>query len=338
MTLSYLSRAPVSVVFTPKPLAMSQQKYFRARCFVIVAAFLLVAGTRAAAEMDPAKILGPEVCGDCHKLEYSAWQAMKHSKTFDDLHRRPAAKEISGKLGIANIKADGTCAQCHYTFGDKGPGRPIAGVSCERCHSGGRDWVKLHNEKGQREEAVKMGFISPSDTYKIASNCFSCHTVPNENLVNTGGHQAGSPIELASWSQGEVRHHFKKGSVNTDATPERRRMLYLVGRIVDLEYSLRGVANATERATYAVSMAGRAKAATAEVQKIFDVHPTDELKAVLAAAAGAKLKLNNKDEIMVAVEAISVLGQKISDTYQGADLAALDPLIPTTLQGTPFAP
>ena len=59
---------------------------------------------------------------------------------------------------------------------------------------------------------------------------------------------------------------------------------------------------------------------------------------MLAAADGAKLKLNNRDEIMAAVDKISVLGQKISDTFKGADLAALDPLIPATVMGTTFNP
>jgi hypothetical protein len=136
--------------------------------------------------------------------------------------------------------------------------------------------------------------------------------------------------------QGEVRHHFKSGSINTDATPERKRMLYLVGRVVDLEYSLRGVANATEKATYAVSMARRAKAARAEIQKIIDVLPRDEIKAVAAAVDGVGLKLNNKEPIMAAVQTISDLGRKISDTYKGEELAALDALIPTVVQGTPY--
>ena len=313
-------------------------RYIVRVCLMIIAAAALAAGTRASAQMDPSKILGPETCGECHKMEFAAWQGMKHSKTFDDLHRRPTAKEIAGKLGIANIKAEGTCAQCHYTTSDKGPGRPIAGVSCERCHGGARDWVKIHNEKGQMGEAEKVGFISTKNIYKLASNCLSCHTMPNEKLVNVGGHQAGSPFELVSWSQGEVRHHFKTGNVNTDDTPERKRMLYLVGRIVDLEYSLRAVAQATEKDTFAKTMAGRSKAAKAEIQKIIDVLPNDDVKAVLAAADGAKLKLNNKDEIMAAVDKISVLGQKISDTFKGADLAALDPLIPATVMGTTFNP
>ena len=214
--------------------------------------------TLAFAAGDPAKVGGPEKCADCHKNETAAWQEMKHFKTFDDLHRRPAAKEIAGKLEIANIKTEGTCMQCHYTANPAG--RAVAGVSCESCHGPSGDWLTVHNEKGKRAEAEGLGFISPNNIYQLASNCFSCHTVPNEKLVNVGGHQAGSPIELVSWVQGEVRHHFKSSKDNADATPERKRMLYLVGRVVDLEYSLRGVANATEKATYAVTMARRAKA------------------------------------------------------------------------------
>ena len=297
-------------------------------------AALFVAPSLSFAALDSSKLVGPGKCTDCHKSEASAWQEMKHYKTFDDLHRRPAAKEIAAKLEIINIKTESTCMQCHYTVNDTG--RAVAGVSCESCHGAAADWITVHNEKGRRADAVAQGFISPSNIYQLAVNCYSCHTVPNEKLVNVGGHQAGSAIELVSWVQGEVRHHFKSGTTNADATPERKRMLYLVGRVVDLEFSLRGVANATEKATYAVSMARRAKAARAEIQKILDVLPRDEVKAVAAAADGVALKLNNKEPIMAAVQTISDLGRKISDTYKGEELAALDALIPTVVQGTPY--
>jgi len=77
-------------------------------------------------------------------------------------------------------------------------------------------------------------------------------------LVNTGGHAGGRPRELVSWSQGEVRHRFLSGTKNKKNSQERKRMLYLVGRVVDLEYRLRGRAKATKKATYGVAMAKRA--------------------------------------------------------------------------------
>lgn len=303
--------------------------------FLLTSVSLLALSNLVVAAGDPTKIVGPEKCADCHKQETAAWQEMKHFKTFNDLHRRPAAKEIATKLEILNIKTEGACMDCHYTV-THSTGRAVAGVSCESCHGGAADWITVHNEKGRTKEAEALGFISPKNLYQLATNCFSCHTVPNEKLINMGGHQAGSAIELVAWTQGEVRHHFKTSTDNAEATPERKRMLYVIGRVVDLEYSLRGVANATEKATYAVSMARRAKAARAELQKIIDVAPREELQAIAAAADSVALKLNNKEPIMAAVQTISDLGRKISDTYKGEELAAIDPLIPTVFQGTPY--
>ncbi len=307
----------------------------------------------AAAQSDPSKISGPDACAACHKLEAAAWQEMHHFKTFDELHRRPEAKDIAGKLGIANIKTESTCVQCHYTsMGPAGAAKAIAGVSCELCHGASVDWVKVHNDKNNPNhiaDAEKLGFISPGNIYKLASNCFQCHTVPNEKLVNTGGHQVGSALELVSWTQGEVRHHFLSGKTNTEDTPERKRLLYLIGRVVDLEYSLRGIANAVEKGNFVKGMNVRIVSGKAELQKIADALPdgaakTDVLAVIAAApkpaaaADGAGLKITNKDDILAGVKTISALGQKMSDTYKGADLAALDPLIPTANQGTPYTP
>ncbi len=319
----------------------------------LVSALLLIACATgpALAQSDPSKITGPEACIACHKLEGAAWQEMKHFKTFDELHRRPEAKDIAGKLGIANIKNESTCVQCHYTsMGAAGAAKVIAGVSCELCHSAGADWTKVHNVKENANhiaDAEKLGFISPGNIYKLASNCFQCHTIPNEKLVNTGGHQVGSALELVAWTQGEMRHHFLGGKTNTEATPDRKRMLYLVGRVVDLEYSLRGIAGAVERGAFVQGMNRRIASATAELQKIADKLPdgaakTDVLAVIAAAvkpaaaADGTGLKITNKDAVLAGAKTISDLGQKMSATYKGTDLAALDSLLPTANQGTPF--
>lgn len=285
------------------------------------------------AAADPAKILGPDTCGNCHKQEFSAWQQTHHFKTFEDLHRRPTAKSIAEKMGVQRIKSEGTCVACHYT--SQGPAsslKPIAGVSCELCHGAGKDWLSLHNVKATQPKAKAAGFISPDDIYQLAENCFQCHTVPNEKLVNTGGHAAGSPIELVSWSQGEVRHHFLGGPKNQANSPERLRMLYVIGRIVDLEFSLRGVAQATAKATYAVDMAHRVVAAKDNVKKIYAVAPKPEIQEIITIADGVALKLNNQASLTDAADKISADAKKIASTYKGGELAAVDPLIPPPSQ------
>ena len=59
--------------------------------------------------------------------------------------------------------------------------------------------------KAERLATIKeSGMIRPGDLYRLAANCYQCHIVPNERLVNVGTHQSGSDdFELVSWSLGE---------------------------------------------------------------------------------------------------------------------------------------
>ena len=116
----------------------------------------------------------------------------------------------------------------------------VAGVSCESCHGGAADWLAIHADYGgdgvtkatesaehraQRvEDSIAHGMNNPHNIYLIARQCYDCHTVPNEKLVNVGGHLAGSQdFELVAWSQGMVRHNFLRtgGTTNGDAQPGR---------------------------------------------------------------------------------------------------------------------
>ena len=144
------------------------------------------------------------------------------------------------------------CLTCDYTVQDKeNKKQPIAGITWEFCHSAGEDWIKVHSQfsgktektetKAEQETRWKLaefkGMIRPSSVYRLAKNCYSCHVVPQEDLVNKGGHPAGSAFELVSWSQGEVRHNtwHSKGKENAQASTARKRMLYLVGLGVELD-------------------------------------------------------------------------------------------------------
>ena len=201
---------------------------------------------------DPAKIVGPNACAECHKQEAEAWKGTHHFKTFREMPRRKEANEIAEKMGVQRIRSEGLCLTCHYTVQQKENNKqPIAGISCESCHSAGEDWIKVHSQfsgktektetKAEEEARWKLadskGMIRPSSLYRLAKNCYGCHVVPQEDLVNKGGHPAGSAFELVSWSQGEVRHNtwHSKGKENVPASAARKRMLYLVGLGVELE-------------------------------------------------------------------------------------------------------
>lgn len=303
-------------------------------------------------EIDPAKVVGSQKCGECHKYEAEAWKTTPHFATFDSMHRSPEGQKIAAALGIKRVKSESLCLTCHYTVQKKGAeGEPISGVSCESCHGAAQDWVNIHNDKKlsreeRRTKSEAAGMIRPEDMYAVAANCYQCHLVPNEKLVNTGGHTAGSKdFELVSWSQGMVRHNFltpdgSEGKVNKEDDANRKRMMFATGAILDLEYSLRGVASATGKATYGITMAQRVAGLKKKIEAIQKAAPTDEMAQILTTVNGVALKLNNKDPLTEAADKVAELGKKFSSTETGDKLAGLDAMIPPAAQyrGKPYQP
>lgn len=299
--------------------------------------------------LDPAKVKGPESCADCHEYNVSAWKETHHFSTFKEMARTPEAKEIAEKMGLKRIKADSDCLSCHFTsaLAEDGSPDPIAGISCESCHGAGAEYIDIHSDFGGKDETAEtetpehratrwkeaeaVGMIRPTNIYAVAQNCFSCHTVPNEKLVNVGGHTAGSNFELIRWSQGEVRHnlHYSDGKENLEAPIERRRLFYVVGKALDLEYAFRGLADATEKADYAVSMAKRAKKATLQLKEINELLSDPQLGEIIKIGEATKLKLNNKDQYLQASAKISELTQTFAKDKDGSGITAIDPLLPS---------
>jgi len=295
---------------------------------------------------DPAKTVGPNACAECHKMEAEAWKGSHHFKTFREMPRNTKAHEIADKLGVRRIKYESLCASCHFTLQQKNDRQePVAGISCESCHSAGQDWIKVHSgfsgktilfeSKAEAKERWKLadskGMIRPRSFYLLAKNCNSCHVVPQEELVNKGGHPAGSAFELVSWSQGEVRHNtwHSKGRENVPASAARRRMLYLVGLGAELETALRAVAKATVRKTYAFEMAKRTDRARKQLAAAAKAAPNvPEIAKMVELAHSAGLKLNNERSLTAAADGVSKQLESITETYDGNTMAGLDSLIP----------
>ena len=55
---------------------------------------------------DPAKIVGPNACAECHKQEAEAWKDTHHFKTFREMPRRKEANEIAEKMGVQRIRSE----------------------------------------------------------------------------------------------------------------------------------------------------------------------------------------------------------------------------------------
>jgi hypothetical protein len=319
--------------------------------FVVVCA--LASGVTAARAQAPTQslsaernVVGPAACGKCHKVETVIWQHTHHFDSFRSMPRSPKAQDIGSKMGLSRLReADTICARCHFTSAvQNGQLQVIAGISCESCHGPGAGFIKIHSgfsgktkatetaaeraERWQRAEAA--GMIRPSMIYKIAKNCYSCHIVPQEKLVNVGGHAAGSPFEMVSWTQGEIRHNtwYTNGQSNPTAPPDIQRKMYVIGAAVELSGSLRAVGKATQNATYAVTMARRAQAAAGRLQAINNALQLPETKAMMAAVATAHLNLNNGPQLDAVADRIDAAAQAFDRKYNGSQLGAIDSMIP----------
>lgn len=286
---------------------------------------------------DPAKTLGAENCAECHAPMVEAWKLTHHFDTFNSMHRRPEARDIATKLGMRRIKDESLCITCHYTSQSVAGAKAtaISGISCESCHSAGQDWNKVHNAKDDPDrlaKAEKLGMLRPGNFYAVAANCYSCHTVPEEKLVNVGGHKAGSDFELVSWLGGEVHHNLQKsaGKVNEETPVARKRMLYITGRALDLEYSLRGLAKATEAGAYAKSMLDRVTAARTRLEEIQKAASLPEVKAMLEAVVAGELKPGNEAVVTKMAVAVSENASKLAASQDGSKLASVDALLPGT--------
>jgi hypothetical protein len=313
-------------------------------------ALLLRCGSEASAQTpDAAKVRGPEACAECHTAEMDAWKGTQHYKTFNAMHRKPEAQQIATKLGIATIKRESLCVNCHYTEKATGSGKDvIAGIACESCHGAGKDWIDLHGDYGGKkveksmetpahrkqriERSQARGMLQPTFIYPVASRCYQCHTVPNERLVNVGGHKAGSDFELVAWTEGEVRHNFQTSDTNPEDRPERKRVMYVVGQSLALEANLRGVSKATEKGNYAAEMAKRVVAARENLKKINGLIRIPEVEEMIAVAEKAQLKLNNENELVKAADQVAKAVQKFAVGSDGKKLAALDSLLPSQSQ------
>lgn len=313
---------------------------------------LLVSGQRAYAQIggaakDPTKVMGAEACGECHTTELNAWRETHHAKTFREMHRRDEATAIVKALGGGRIKRNEHCIQCHYTEGLRnGKPRALWGITCESCHSQAKDWMELHSDFGGKDvsretestehreqrlsKTAAAGMIRPAMTYEAASNCYQCHTVPDEELVNVGGHKPRSDFELVAWSQGEVRHnyYYSDDKKNRPATTTHRRVLYVTGRALDLEYSLRAAARATGPGPYLETNKKAVSSAVEKLREIQSLHATPELEQMLNAAAAVTIEANQASGLETAADAVSKAAQAFVANHDGEKLGALEALLP----------
>jgi hypothetical protein len=316
---------------------------------------LLVSGAAAGHEnhpykIDASKLKGPLACAECHKPLYDAWKQSHHARAARIVSRRPNALAMAKAMGLERIKAPGLCLDCHFSLDSASgavEGFPLVGVACESCHGSASDWYGAHSRHGMKEatspsvpatrgqgayvEPEDIGMITPANLYAVAANCLGCHSVTNQRLVDRAGHPLGRGFELVAWSQGEVRHNLWFSGDNREASPARKRKMYIIGKAVDLELALRALARieaGSKPGGYAVGMARRAQAATEALSRIAVLVRVRQVDAVLDAALDTQAMPLGDARLAAAADRIATVARSLNNAYLGAGHAAMDALIP----------
>ncbi len=299
------------------------------------------------AQKDNSKVIGPEQCVMCHKREGKVWKRTHHYKTFSQLHRRGRSKTIAQNLGMkGSFKRKGLCRNCHYTVRGEN-NKAIYGISCESCHGPARDWVSLHSRrdipKEERDKLVdKAGMLRPDRIYHVAENCYQCHSIPNEKLVNVGGHPHSSRgFNLMTWSQGEIRHNFLSGEGrNRKITQAEKRIFFVVGAGLEFEYGLRGFAKATKKANYSLKMSRKIRVSRKKLIRMYKASGIREIRSMYTSVKSLKIKLNNEAAFLRAADKVKQVIIDFSFGYTGNEkkLAKLDALMNGELDEISLSP
>jgi hypothetical protein len=284
---------------------------------------------------DYSNIIGPNGCMSCHAQATKVWKASPHQKNFRKFHKNKKAKKIAKRLGIKRIKKSDLCMTCHYTHTDRR--KVVAGISCESCHSPAKNWLNVHNtgEKGRIAKMEKAGMTHPRDIYGLAKNCMSCHFMQKEELIEIGQHMQLDAFEFVSWSQGMIRHNYNRSDdgSNAPSSKKKKRLMYITGRVVDLEQGLRGVAEVEKKTNYAVNVAKRTKKALGHLELILKEVEIKEIKTILDLGRKAALKPGNRASLIRTANQVSVKIKGFLKKKNHGDLSAIDKLIPKFNKG-----
>ncbi|MFT5574590.1 MAG: outer membrane biosynthesis protein TonB [Bermanella sp.] len=276
----------------------------------VLALLLLSMSAIAGESRDPAKIIDTNTCAECHESATEVWRNTKHFNTYGQLHRSKRAREFAEALGISASsirRPDSECASCHYTVGEaRGREKVVAGISCQSCHGAAADWVEIHNEYGgpgvskETESAVHKskryknmhtaGMVFPADLYGLASNCFQCHLIANEKLINSTDHPTSSAFNLIERSQGNIKHY-------PAADASKKNKLAIAGISAQTVQGLRALANAKPGSRFASEMESTVRQASSQFNTVAQQLNDKALQKIASLLRDASLSAGNGELI-----------------------------------------
>lgn len=288
---------------------------FHSKSVFLFSAFVLVVAqisSPSMAEDYPAShLVGHARCGECHESELTTWLASPHALNslamIDSKHRRfnPKAEKITSSFLAANQAASKkTCMTCHDTQRiQNGKVFRLNGVSCESCHGAAGaqgdkpGWIDLHYDcddlacddrayTAKEREIQRVTFLEgigmrhPKNIYGILKACIQCHTVSNEDVVNSGHPTGRIGFEYLTWFRDDLEHESELIANEEPKSQHLDCVKFIVGQMVDLEVSLRNRGTAQTHG-FATAAATRIAAAHHALRRVHAAEPIADVKSAI---------------------------------------------------------
>ena len=299
------------------------------------------------ASKPPELVIGYENCRKCHQQQIEKLVTTNHFKSYESLHRSPAAKAICKALGIRSVKRSERCVRCHFTPEVTKRGiRAQSGISCESCHGPAKNWVQGHNDYGGLEitretetsqhrqwriaTSIERGMRHPQNLYLLAKSCYDCHMVDDAELVNQTAHPAASlKFDMVSWSQGSMRHNYLRtgGTSNALSNPERLRVMLVTDVMTRLQYLLQGLAPSRPGTKYHSALAQDLAKTTQRLKQFREASDNRWITEAVRAVGLLSAQSTSTEQRQIA-KALGKIAFDFASQAELHNLESLDPFLP----------
>jgi hypothetical protein len=303
-------------------------------------------GASGSAKPERAHVVGAAECAECHADEVQVWKRTPHYSHATTLPRSREARAISRALGVRRMKTSERCGSCHFTVQtlESGRRKALDGVSCESCHGAASSWVRTHSTFGSAgatratetaehrrariAQSDRGGMNRPEELYALTATCYECHVVRDEELVKTG-HPVGGELPVVSYTQGAMRHNFSRGrgKANPPSSRERQRHLYVVSRALELEYALRGLADARVPGRYADAMARLVRDATRRLAAVGERSQAREIREMVEVARRVPLAAGKREAALAAAKRVGAGASAIARSDRAPEFQHVEALL-----------
>ena len=164
-----------------------------------------------------------------------------------------------------------------------------------------------------------------ADLYDLASGCFGCHVIDDEELVRAG-HPVAGGTDFIAYTQGAMRHNFVRGQrgENAESSPERRGQMHVVSQSAELVHALRALSDAGA-GSYADHQVAQVRRALKELEKASGRAPAKELREIVEVVRALRIDASAGAAASKAAKQVEARGRALAQPSRESEFGGVAP-------------